>query len=217
MLAVTPGDPGAVLRPEVNVVVSSRRAGAPPGLQHALRALPEWSRNVTARRSELPAAAASLLEPLRSLELRAALHGQLVDIAREYCDVLGYSEVEASLELIKGVTCPRFHADSVEVRCLCTLCGPGTLWVEDRHVDRARLRSLPHGDPVGWSAITHPSAVQAAAPGEVLYLKGSRYPGAEGRGAVHRSPDADPSTPRLLLKLDDPRAGACAAGCTHRH
>ena len=93
----------------------------------------------------------------------------------------------------------------------------GTLWVEDRHVDRARLRSLPHGDPVGWSAITHPSAVQAAAPGEVLYLKGSRYPGAEGRGAVHRSPDADPSTPRLLLKLDDPRAGACAAGCTHRH
>ena len=37
----------------------------------------------------------------------------------------GYSEVEASLELIKGVTCPRFHADSVEVRCLCTLCGPG--------------------------------------------------------------------------------------------
>lgn len=131
MLAVTPGDPGAVLRPEVNVVVSSRRAGAPPGLQHALRALPEWSRNVralweladclgtqwvgrrrspptlfpaaparrslqvTARRSELPAAAASLLEPLRSLELRAALHGQLVDIAREYCDVLGAPEVSS--------------------------------------------------------------------------------------------------------------------------
>ena len=47
MLAVTHTDAGAVLRPEVNVVVISRRAVAPPGLQNALRALPEWSRSVS--------------------------------------------------------------------------------------------------------------------------------------------------------------------------
>ena len=90
-------------------------------------------------------------------------------------------------------------------------------------MDRARLRSLPRNDPVGWSAISHPSAVRQASPGEVLYLKGSRFPGSEGRGAVHRSPDgASAAAPRLLLKLDGPRTvpGAstvCAAGCTHTH
>lgn len=100
----------------------------------------------------------------------------------------------------------------------------GTLYVEDCHVDRTRLRNLPRGDFVGWSAISHPSAVRQAAPGQVLYLKGSRFPGADGRGAVHRSPDIPgAAAARLLLKLDAPRAvpvghgAACAAGCAHAH
>lgn len=96
----------------------------------------------------------------------------------------------------------------------------GTEWVEDRHVDRARLRSLPRGDAAGWSAIAHRSAVRQAAPGEVLYLKGARFPGAEGRGAVHRSPEVPEgpgAAPRLLLKLDAPSAGQQCGCAVHHH
>lgn len=224
MRAITHGTAADILQSHVNVVVSHKRAQTPAGLEFALRSLPEWSRSVTAQRAELPAAAAALLEPLRSLELRAALQGQVVDIAREYCQVLGYEQVDVTLEVVKGVTCPKFHSDVVEVRCLCTFWGPGTLWVEDAHVDRSRLRTLPKEDVVGWSAISHPSAVHQAAAGEVLYLKGSRFPGAEGSGAVHRSPDTGGgAAPRLLLKLDAPSAApaaarrACGAGCSHVH
>ena len=72
-------------------------------------------------------------------------------------------------------------------------------------MDRARLRRLPPGDFIGMSAIAHPAAVCQAAAGEVLYLKGSSFPGCGKRGAVHRSPDGvDASRPRLLLKLDSP-------------
>ena len=89
-------------------------------------------------------------------------------------------------------------------------------------MDRSRLRTLPKEDVVGWSAISHPSAVHQAAVGEVLYLKGSRFSGAEGSGAVHRSPDTGGgAAPRLLLKLDAPSSApaaarrACGAGCSH--
>ena len=95
--------------------------------------------------------------------------------------------------------------------------------MEDRYVNRTRLRSLPREDREGWTAIRSPAAVRQAAPGEVLYLKGSQFPGAEGRGAVHRSPDTAGGTmPRLLFKLDAPswpvggaHGAACAAGCAH--
>lgn len=39
--------------------------------------------------------------------------------------VKGYPACDATLEVIKGTMCPRFHADVVEVRAICTLAGPG--------------------------------------------------------------------------------------------
>lgn len=95
--------------------MSRTRARGAPGLEPILISLPELSRTVgalhlfqvtsallgsilcnagarpqvRAPRAGLPAAASLLLEPLRHLGVRAALQGQLVDIAREYCDVLG--------------------------------------------------------------------------------------------------------------------------------
>ena len=53
---------------------------------------------MTARRTELSTAAATLLEPLRSFELRAELQEQVVAIAREYCDVLGEYTAACSID-----------------------------------------------------------------------------------------------------------------------
>lgn len=122
--------------------------------------------------------------------------------------------VSPSLPLPNLQRCPTTPAD-------CALRSAGTEFVEDRHVDRARLRSLPRGDVAGWSAIASRSAVRQAAPGEVLYLKGARFPGAEGRGAVHRSPQAPAAGPgagpRLLLKLDPPAEGQGCGCAAHHH
>jgi len=86
----------------------------------------------------------------------------------------------------------------------------GTQWVEDGNVDRARLARLPLYDEVGLSALRDPSAIHQAQAGEVLYLKGTTFPGLDGRGVVHRSPDAvDGSRPRLLLRLDPPAPRGC--------
>lgn len=57
---------------------------------------------VTAQRESLPAAINTLLGPIRSLELRAALHSQLVDIAREYTEVLGEREKSTCLAAATG-------------------------------------------------------------------------------------------------------------------
>lgn len=52
------------------------------------------------------------------------------------------------------------------------------------------------------------ATVHEAGVGDVLVLKGARWPGSGGRGAVHRSPPPEggceccEGTPRLLLKLD---------------
>jgi len=42
--------------------------------------------------------------------------------------------LRAKLEVITRQSCPRFHADSVGVRCLCTYEGPGTWVVANRCV-----------------------------------------------------------------------------------
>lgn len=96
----------------------------------------------------------------------------------------------------------------------------GTQWVADADVDRGQLGRLPADDPVGLSAIRDTSAIQQAAEGEVLFLKGNAFPGAEGRAIVHRSPDAvDEARPRLLLTLNPPPPPGCGCadpGCASR-
>ena len=36
------------------------------------------------------------------------------------------------LEVIADTPCPRWHADHVGLRCLCTYIGEGTWWIENR-------------------------------------------------------------------------------------
>lgn len=135
---------------------------------------------------------------------------------------LGYERVRAKLEVLGGTPCPRWHADHVGVRLLVTYAGPGTWYVENRHVQRRWLWRGEGGVAVG--PVDEAAGVQAGAC-DLLLLKGHGWPGNYGLGAVHKSPDVGPGGrdgPRLLLTVDDvlPAAGreeedACGCGGVH--
>lgn len=128
---------------------------------------------------------------------RTRLATDIARLARLFAALLGTNAVHGRLEAIDSPACRLFHADHVGLRLLCTYAGAGTEWVPDAAVDRARL-----GD--NRAALRDPAAVRRLPRFAVAILKGHAWPGNAGRGVVHRSPDASPDRPRLLLCLDEP-------------
>jgi hypothetical protein len=98
-------------------------------------------------------------------------------------------------------TCPRFHSDQVGLRMLCCWLGEGTEWLAEEDVIRSpaecqdTVKRMPAG-PVRPGAVVrhmHPFAVGV--------FKGDLWPGNQGRGAVHRSPQ--PTGCRVFVSLDE--------------
>jgi hypothetical protein len=106
--------------------------------------------------------------------------------------------VTLRLETLRDDGCRRFHVDRVHLRLLCTYLGPGTEWLTEDQVDRDALAThLPN------EAILRRGVPQRLEPFWVAIIKGERYPGAAGRGQVHRSPPiAAAGTARVLFSLD---------------
>lgn len=67
----------------------------------------------------------------------------------------------------------------LQMRLLCTYFGAGTEFVENRFADRRPLQRLLFQDTQGYG-VRDERAVQAALPGDVLYLKGHAFPGNAG-------------------------------------
>jgi len=89
--------------------------------------------------------------------------------------------------VVRGDQCRKFHVDYYRYRLLTTYIGPGTEWVPDHGVRREALAQAAESPLDANRAIVRDlSAVQRAAAGDVLVMKGERY--SRGRGAVHRSP-----------------------------
>ena len=95
----------------------------------------------------------------------------------------GFEAVDAALSIITQTSCPRFHADHVELRCLCTYAGEGTFFVPNQAVDRRMwMRALGIQDTKGFGLKTE-KAVQQASEWDLLILKGNAYAG--NSGAAH--------------------------------
>ena len=119
-----------------------------------------------------------------------------------FAELLQAEDLMVSFEGPEERTCPRFHVDRVGVRMLVTYSGPGTEWLADADVDRARLGEAGQDLPDDQNGVMRPGAViRSVAPFAVALLKGEAWPGAEGFGAVHRSPDPG-GAPRALLRVD---------------
>lgn len=100
------------------------------------------------------------------------------------------------LQRLETVGCPLFHVDRVPLRLLCAYVGAGAEWLPEEALDRARLGSGGNAPVRDWSA------VQRIGSGHVAVMKGDSYPGDLGRGLVHRSPQASPAEPRILVAID---------------
>ncbi|MGY6214572.1 DUF1826 domain-containing protein [Methylolobus aquaticus] len=122
-----------------------------------------------------------------------------------FCDLFEAESVGLRLRTLDRPMCPRFHTDFVPARLICAYGGPGTQWLPEDAVDRRRLGSRSGGLPDAESGLIRCNdAVEEVPPYAIALLKGERWEGNEGRGAVHRSPQhaAGEPVPRLLLTLD---------------
>ena len=185
-----------ILDPAVTLAIWTR--SPPPGLIDATEQLA--ARSPFCRTAEeRPDRLGTLLLADLPLEpcARTRLATDIARLGRLFAALLGTTAVHGRLEAIDGPACRLFHADHVGLRLLCTYAGAGTEWVPDEAVDRARL-----GD--NRAAVRDPTAVRRLPRFAVAILKGHAWRGNAGRGIVHRSPDASPLRPRLLLCLDEP-------------
>lgn len=124
---------------------------------------------------------------------RDALVDDLSRLSEVLCDLVECPAVGLRLARVDHAMCPGWHIDRVGIRLICTYQGPGTQWLEDQGVERRDLRHSRMGDA---------ACIQAAV-GEVVLLKGALWPGNEGLGAVHRSPEIAPGADvRTLITLD---------------
>lgn len=100
-------------------------------------------------------------------------------------------------------TCPRFHADQVALRLICTWQGPATQWLEHDLIDRQFLGQQGSGGlPDEISGLMKPGArMQALEAFDIGLMKGDAWPGNAGRGLVHRSP-APGVIPRVMITMD---------------
>ena len=123
-----------------------------------------------------------------------------VEMLSDLCEV---QTIGVRLARLERAMCPRFHVDRLALRLVCTYDGAATEFIDDAYVDRARLGHAAGGlDDLRSGLIRAGGAIDSAATGDVVLLKGEAWPGNDGRGAVHRSPAATPRNPRLVLTLD---------------
>lgn len=177
-----------------------------PKIQLQLRQLEPFKQKVTATCTHL-AALEAVVAPLQRSRATGELSEDIAARFLEYLALSGYERAEATLSLVHSTSCPRFHADYVKVRGLCTYIGPGTIWTDNSNVPLlSRLMKVD-----GGLRLIDTCKVHQAEPCDMLYLKGRDWPGNPGMGAIHRSPEgASQHSPRLLLTLD--RAPDCDCG-----
>jgi len=137
-----------------------------------------------------------------SADLELDIREQARAFARAVGAVADVSRLHLKLEVLNTTTCPKWHADYVTARMLCTYVGPGTQYIPNEAVQRKKLEAVVR-------AQDSKHEVQVAA-GDLLLLKGHGWPGFHGKGAVHRSPQILESQLRLVLTIDDAHAPGCA-------
>lgn len=178
------------------------------------RALAEAVEQAPLFENEAAVAAKGLAESIDALvrllpggQAREFLAADLVALVETYLSLFGRVHAHAHLDLIDRDACRFYHRDNVGVRMICTYVGPGTEWAPraalvDPDVDDEQAPRNETGLLVRTSRLRH------ARLGEVLLLKGKRWPGNQHNGAVHRSPPIEAFGRRRLVLRVDP----CAHG-----
>ena len=135
---------------------------------------------------------------------RAALVARVVELAAGFARCLGGRSIRAKLSVgAQGVKrdvqpCPKFHADTVPMRLIATLVGPGTQVLGDD--------AVAHVAESGPTVVRDGYAPYDAAAGDAVILVGRLGAGGARRPGVHRSPpppcDCCDDARRVVLVLD---------------
>jgi hypothetical protein len=189
----------AIHRPGINVVVLHRELSAElraEAAQHCERVGFHLLTVVPAG----PRTRAALAPALCGAEHLAR---DIADWVEVLADLTGCDLVGARLARLDRAMCPRLHVDHVTLRIVTSYAGAGTQYADDRDLDRSRLgHAAPGGTDESCGPLRPGALVRAAGSGDIVLLKGERWPGNAGRGAVHRSAAASADHPRLVLTLD---------------
>lgn len=131
------------------------------------------------------------------------ISNDIVEIVSMYCCLFELDEVGLRLTTLDRAMCPKFHVDRVPCRLVTTYTGIATEWISHELVDRTKLGVGSQGKPDSESGLYRSdSDIQQLTAGDVALLKGESWPGNEGAGLVHRSPQLANQGKRLLLTLD---------------
>lgn len=191
-----------ICRPEINL--SSWQRQPDPGVLEYASFLINHD-TFTSKSAVLEAAAVTdwLQEVLPDHPARSGFADDVALLADMFAYLFELPRVAVRLHSLKQAMCPRFHVDRVPCRLVTTYIGAPTEWLQNEHVDRRRLGPGSEGRPDVSSGLIAPEAsVSAVAPGSVALLKGEGWWENEGRGIVHRSPQASADSPRLFLSFD---------------
>lgn len=191
-------DLARIYEDDVNVVVLERPRPAPLGAWLDALARAETSKQALAvEPGALEEGLARLVATFPAGAERDAFRDDLAWLADVYAELLGATRVGLRLNVFGEDMCPRFHADQVLVRLICTYAGPGTEFLDEADVDREGLAARD------GEALRPGGVVRRAPTFAVVLLKGGAWPDNAGKGAVHRSPPVRAAGERrVLLTID---------------
>jgi hypothetical protein len=202
-----PADLSRIYDPNVNLCIIERQP--PPEVDRFVRGLLAQATPIeVARTIRFESFDGQDLLPAALRDLGAdgeAWQRDVIGLTALFCDLFEADSVGLRLRRLDSPMCPRFHTDFVPARLICAYGGPGTQWLPEDAVDRRRMGSRSGGLSDAESGlIGRKDAVEEIPAYAIALLKGERWEGNEGRGAVHRSPQnaAGEPVPRLLLTLD---------------
>ena len=150
-------------------------------------------------------AAAALPSPLTQQIHEDAC--ELASVLRSLCPAA--TDFEVKLEIFGENTCARWHQDHFVGRAIVSYTGQlGTQYTQNANVDFHELKYCGNNDCI----LRDKQGVESVAVGDLLLIKGTKYPGigqpgAPANGLVHKSPpklyDEDGKVVnRLVLKVD---------------
>ncbi|TKC99468.1 DUF1826 domain-containing protein [Polyangium fumosum] len=173
----------SIHEPSVNVAIWTRPV--PPGLGPEMAA---WADKKDAFEGIFDAAEIKAGRPFDPDDDTSPLRSDLGRLLRRFAELTRVRRIQVSFGAIRHDQCRKFHVDYVRLRMVTTYLGPGTEWLPDDGVRREELAPAPLAPAEANRRIVRdPDKVRRANAGDVVLLKGERYPGAE-RAAVHRSP-----------------------------
>jgi hypothetical protein len=125
---------------------------------------------------------------------------ELTNLIDLYATLSDSRTVGLRMTATQRAMCPRFHADHVGLRLLCTWIGEGTEWLAQEDVVREHLGHPNAGVSPASGAMRPGAVIHRMSPFAVGVFKGDLWPGSNGLGAVHRSPQ--PTRWRVIMSLD---------------